>query len=94
MVSQVPNYDFECESCNYKEEKFVSITSPKVIKCPKCYKKTFIRCIGSGCGFIFKGHGFYTTDYKHNDDAIKDCQKTLKKEYDKRGPNPPEENGN
>ena len=56
----MPRYDFICNICNYKEERYVSINYPKLSKCPQCdIKNSFIRCISKGSGFILKGDGFY-----------------------------------
>ncbi|MDD5730815.1 MAG: zinc ribbon domain-containing protein [Candidatus Omnitrophica bacterium] len=59
----MPNYDYECTECGHKFEAFQSITEKHLTKCPKCGKK-LKRLIGSGAGIIFKGSGFYATDYK------------------------------
>ena len=60
----MPTYNFECTKCGWKQEKMVSMQYPKYSKCPKCQEDTLVRLIGSGGGFIFKGSGFYETDYK------------------------------
>jgi len=69
----VPNYDFICDNpeCNFKTEQFVPMSYPKKSECPQCHKNTFIRCIGSGSGIVFKGTGWTTND-KHTRDAIKE----------------------
>jgi len=59
----MPNYDFECLSCHHKFEMFQNMSDKILPKCPKCGKKVK-RLIGSGAGLIFKGSGFYATDYK------------------------------
>lgn len=58
----MPNYDFECLNCGYKFEAFQNMSAEPLTKCPKCSKK-LKRLIGSGAGIIFKGKGFYATDY-------------------------------
>ena len=60
----MPTYEYICESCNYSFEKFQSIKSKPIKKCPKCSKNTVKRLIGAGSGIIFKGSGFYATDYR------------------------------
>jgi len=60
----MPTYDYQCEDCGYKFEKFQSITAPTLRKCPKCGKKKLRRLLGTGAGVIFKGSGFYQTDYR------------------------------
>jgi putative FmdB family regulatory protein len=69
----VPNYDYECAHCGYKFEAFQKITDKPLNECPKCSKKVK-RLIGCGSGIIFKGSGFYATDYrkKAKSDTTKD----------------------
>jgi putative FmdB family regulatory protein len=61
----MPTYEYECEVCHHHFEEFQKITDKPIRKCPKCGKKTK-RLISRGGGFIFKGSGFYITDYKKN----------------------------
>jgi putative FmdB family regulatory protein len=60
----MPTYDYECNACGHKFEHFQSITSPALRKCPECGKNKIKRLIGTGAGIIFKGSGFYCTDYR------------------------------
>lgn len=60
----MPTYQYECESCKHAFEEMQSIAAPKLKTCPKCKKDSLVRLIGSGSGIIFKGTGFYETDYK------------------------------
>jgi putative FmdB family regulatory protein len=60
----MPTYEYKCEACGHAFERFQSITSPAVRKCPKCGKNQVRRLIGMGAGLIFKGSGFYITDYR------------------------------
>jgi putative FmdB family regulatory protein len=60
----MPTYDYECGACGHTFERFQSITAPAVRKCPKCGKRKVRRLIGTGAGIIFKGSGFYQTDYR------------------------------
>lgn len=60
----MPTYDYECEACGHTFEKFQSIKARPVRKCPKCGKNKVRRLLGTGAGVIFKGSGFYQTDYK------------------------------
>jgi putative FmdB family regulatory protein len=59
----MPNYDYECTECGHTYEVFQQMTAKKLTTCPKCKGKTR-RLIGGGSGIIFKGSGFYQTDYK------------------------------
>jgi putative FmdB family regulatory protein len=60
----MPTYDYECDACGHKQEIFQNISEPLLEKCPKCKKKKFRRLFGAGAAVIFKGSGFYTTDYR------------------------------
>lgn len=60
----MPTYEYECSNCGHKFEKFQSITAAPIKKCPVCGKNTAKRLIGMGAGLIFKGSGFYITDYR------------------------------
>lgn len=71
----MPTYDYECKACGHTFEKFQSITASAVRKCPECSKLKVKRLIGTGAGVIFKGSGFYQTDYRsssYQSDAKKD----------------------
>ncbi|MBL7069398.1 MAG: zinc ribbon domain-containing protein [Candidatus Omnitrophica bacterium] len=59
----MPTYEYECKKCAKKFELFQSITADTTMDCPNCKSKAQ-RLIGGGAGFIFKGSGFYATDYK------------------------------
>ena len=59
----MPTYDYVCDDCGYQFEEFQSITAKPLAKCPKC-RGRIRRLIGGGNGFLFKGSGFYATDYR------------------------------
>ena len=59
----MPTYEYECKDCRYKFEKFQQMIDKPIKQCPKC-DGTVKRLIGRGAGIIFKGPGFYATDYK------------------------------
>lgn len=59
----MPTYEYECKHCSYKFEVFQKITDKPLDNCPKCKNKVR-RLIGCGSGIIFKGTGFYATDYR------------------------------
>ncbi|HED64597.1 MAG TPA: zinc ribbon domain-containing protein [Planctomycetes bacterium] len=60
----MPTYDYRCEGCGHELELFQSITESPKRKCPSCGKLRLKRVIGPGAGIIFKGSGFYETDYR------------------------------
>jgi len=60
----MPTYDYECSSCNHTFELFQNITERPRRKCPRCGRMTLRRLIGNGAAVIFKGSGFYQTDYR------------------------------
>jgi len=60
----VPTYEYICENCRYEFERFESIKAQPLKKCPQCGKAALKRLIGHGSGIIFKGSGFYQTDYR------------------------------
>jgi len=70
----MPTYEYECDACGHKFEKFQSITAAPIKKCPVCGKNKVRRLIGTGAGLIFKGSGFYITDYR--DSSYKDKAKS------------------
>ena len=59
----MPTYDYKCLACDVRFEKFQGITAPPIEECPECNGKVK-RLIGAGAGLIFKGSGFYATDYR------------------------------
>jgi len=60
----MPTYDYRCEACGHAFEHFQSMTSRRLKTCPQCKKPRLVRLVGSGAGLIFKGSGFYETDYR------------------------------
>jgi putative FmdB family regulatory protein len=60
----MPTYDYLCEGCDHRFEQFQSMTADALRKCPQCGKLKLQRLIGTGAGVIFKGSGFYQTDYR------------------------------
>ena len=60
----MPTYEYKCSACDHVFEKFQSITAAPIKKCPQCGKSKVKRMIGTGAGLIFKGSGFYITDYR------------------------------
>lgn len=60
----MPTYEYECNSCKHRFELFQSITAGHKRKCPECGRLTLRRLIGPGAAIVFKGSGFYQTDYR------------------------------
>lgn len=74
----MPTYEYQCEACRHTFEKFQSIKARPVRKCPACGKMKVRRLLGTGAALIFKGSGFYATDYRsqsYKDGAKKDKPK-------------------
>ncbi len=60
----MPTYEYQCKNCKHLFEEFQSITAKPLKKCPECKKIKLQRLIGGGAGLLFKGSGFYITDYR------------------------------
>jgi len=60
----MPTYDYVCAACGHALEIFQAMSEAPKKKCPKCGKSKLERRIGAGAGFLFKGSGFYLTDYR------------------------------
>lgn len=60
----MPTYDYHCTSCDHKFELFQSMSDKVKRKCPECGKPALERLIGTGAALLFKGSGFYQTDYR------------------------------
>ena len=60
----MPTYDYQCQVCNHTFEAFQAMSEDLLKKCPECGKKKLVRLIGTGGAVLFKGAGFYTTDYR------------------------------
>jgi putative FmdB family regulatory protein len=60
----MPTYDYACQDCGHEMEAFHSMSTPALTDCPKCGKSALRKKIGRGAGLLFKGSGFYTTDYR------------------------------
>lgn len=74
----MPTYDYVCSSCGHEFELFQKMTDPPAKKCPECKGKVK-RKIGAGAGLLFKGSGFYITDYRsegYKKDAKADAGRT------------------
>lgn len=62
----MPTYEYRCGQCGHEFEEIQKITAHPFTQCPVCHRKALTRMIGAGAGLIFKGEGFYITDYKRS----------------------------
>lgn len=60
----MPTYEYKCDACGGNFEELQSILADPIKKCPLCGKNKARRLLGAGAGLIFRGSGFYTTDYR------------------------------
>jgi len=61
----MPTYEYICDECGHKFDKFQTISADPISICPVCGKNSVRRLLTGGSGLIFKGSGFYITDYKN-----------------------------
>jgi len=71
----MPNYDYVCAACGHEFESFQSMNDAPLTDCPSCSESRLKRKIGTGAGIIFKGSGFYETDYKKSESKASASQK-------------------
>lgn len=76
----MPTYDYECDSCGNLWELFQKITDEPIKKCPECKKNKARRLFGTGAAIVFKGSGFYQTDYRS--ESYKKGEKSAKEAKD------------
>jgi putative FmdB family regulatory protein len=80
----MPTYHYRCKSCEHEFEEFQKMSDEVLKFCPKCKKHSLVRIIGGGAGVVFKGSGFYITDYKNKPKLTdKKDQKSEKKSLPK-----------
>jgi putative FmdB family regulatory protein len=60
----MPTYEYRCDACGHEFEKFQSMKTAPIRTCPSCHKRKVKRLLGMGGALIFKGSGFYATDYR------------------------------
>ena len=60
----MPTYDYSCDACGHRFEELQSFSEAPLKKCPQCKKNKLRRLIGTGAAILFKGSGFYQTDYR------------------------------
>ena len=79
----MPTYGYRCNSCSHEFEELQSFSDPLLTSCPVCHKDTLVRMIGGGAGLVFKGSGFYLTDYKKSSTSPSTDKKSTSKEHSK-----------
>jgi putative FmdB family regulatory protein len=77
----MPTYHYQCKACKHDFEEFQSMSAAPLLKCPKCGKRKLVRII-SGAGLVFKGSGFYLTDYKKQGSSVPDSSRESKDSED------------
>lgn len=80
----MPTYEYRCNNCSYEFEEFQSMKDLPLSVCPQCKQSNLQRVIGSGGGMIFKGSGFYLTDYKGGSSGKKDSSQGEKSDAKKK----------
>lgn len=68
----MPTYEYKCRACGFEEEVMQRITESAITKCPKCGEETFERIVSGGAGVLYKGEGWYVTDYSKKSSGGKD----------------------
>lgn len=81
----MPTYEYRCSKCEHELEEFQSITAKPLRKCPACGKNTLRRLIGTGAGVVFKGSGFWQTDYARSGEYKKSAEADAKPAESKSG---------
>ncbi len=96
----MPTYEYQCRECGHSFDEYQPITADPLVVCPNCGKRSLKRVMGTGGGLIFKGSGFYQTDYKKNgsspststpknDKSPEPAAKDKKTDSSESKPNPP-----
>ena len=78
----MPTYDYICNDCEKMYEYFQSMSDAPIKECPECKKNSLRRVISGGTGLIFKGSGYYLTDYKNKKTQSSEIKKSNKKKKD------------
>ena len=78
----MPTYDYICNDCKKIYEYFQSMSDAPIRECPECKKNSLRRVISGGTGLIFKGSGYYLTDYKNKKTQSSENKKSNKKKKD------------
>lgn len=89
----MPTYEYQCDACKHRFDEWQSFQDAELTKCPKCKKKKLRRLLGAGAAIIFKGSGFYETDYRsesYKSGEKAEAPKTETKEPDAKPESKPE----
>ena len=89
----MPTYEYKCKECEHLFEHFQTMSSDRLTDCPECKQPSLRRLIGSGGALIFKGSGFYCTDYKQPSldgkvERTKEAAKRVKEDAAAKAPAP------
>ena len=85
----MPTYHYRCKSCSYEFEELQRISEEPLKVCPSCKKETVVRILSGGAGLVFKGSGFYQTDYKKSGGAgSKESSEKPSKKPESKGDSP------
>ncbi len=79
----MPIYEYRCKSCGYEFEELQSIKEKPITVCPKCSKPSVKRLLSSGPALVFKGSGFYATDYQKSNTSSSSSRKSKSKPISK-----------
>ena len=78
----MPTYQYQCKNCGFELEELQSFTEDPLVRCPSCGTDNLTRILGGGGGLIFKGSGFYLTDYKKSGEKQESKPKKEEKKPD------------
>jgi putative FmdB family regulatory protein len=86
----MPTYEYRCKSCGYEFDELQSIKAEPLKICPQCQKPALRRLVSGGAGLVFKGSGFYETDYNksHSSASASNTKKQSSKAKTKTEPKP------
>jgi putative FmdB family regulatory protein len=82
----MPTYDYHCKECGHTFDEFQSINADPLLVCPQCARPALRRILSGGTGMIFKGSGFYLTDYKKSSNEGKETAPPKDKSKPKKDP--------